>query len=73
MFCFFQLNLLSIGGYYGKEVKLQAEKLLNKGFIDFVSTDIHKPTQLEVIQKILRSNTWRNLQNYDFNDVFFNE
>lgn len=37
----FQLNLLSVTGYYGKDVALIAEKLLKAGMIDFTGTDIH--------------------------------
>jgi tyrosine-protein phosphatase YwqE len=73
MGCFLQLNLLSIGGFYGQEVKAQAENLLDNDLIDFVSTDIHKPKQLDMIDQILRSRIWGKLQKYDFNDVFFND
>ena len=37
----FQLNLLSVTGYYGKDVALVAEKLLKAGMIDYTGTDIH--------------------------------
>jgi tyrosine-protein phosphatase YwqE len=40
-FLFFQLNLLSPTGYYGKQVQEKAEYLLNNGFYTFVGTDIH--------------------------------
>lgn len=39
--CFFQLNLLSTVGYYGKGVTEAAQKLLQKGMIDFTGSDIH--------------------------------
>lgn len=38
----FQLNLTSLFGLYGPEVKTKAEKLLNSGFYDAVGTDTHK-------------------------------
>jgi len=37
----FQLNLLSVTGYYGKDVANVAEQLLKAGMIDFTGTDIH--------------------------------
>lgn len=37
----FQMNLLSATGYYGNDVAKVADKLLKKGFYDFVGSDIH--------------------------------
>ena len=39
--CKFQLNLLSTTGFYGKDITIMSEKLLNRGLIDFVGSDIH--------------------------------
>jgi protein-tyrosine phosphatase len=39
--CYFQMNLLSATGYYGKEVAKIADILLKKGMIDFVGSDFH--------------------------------
>lgn len=39
--CYFQMNLLSATGYYGKEVAKAADELLKKGMIDFVGSDFH--------------------------------
>jgi tyrosine-protein phosphatase YwqE len=39
--CFFQLNLLSVTGYYGQSVAVAAEQLLKQGMIDFVGSDVH--------------------------------
>jgi tyrosine-protein phosphatase YwqE len=40
-FLFFQLNMLSPTGYYGKQVQENAEYLLNNNFYTFTGTDIH--------------------------------
>jgi tyrosine-protein phosphatase YwqE len=40
-FIFFQLNLLSTTGYYGKRVQEKAKYLLNNDFYTFAGTDIH--------------------------------
>jgi tyrosine-protein phosphatase YwqE len=37
----FQVNLLSVTGYYGKDVAVVADKLLKAGMIDYTGTDIH--------------------------------
>ncbi|MES2812666.1 MAG: CpsB/CapC family capsule biosynthesis tyrosine phosphatase [Bacteroidota bacterium] len=52
--CALQLNLLSTVGYYGKEVKDVAKKLLETGLIDFVGSDVHHKKHLEAFsQKVL--------------------
>lgn len=52
--CLFQLNLLSTVGYYGKEVTETAEKLLQKGLIDYVGSDVHHKKHIEAFSaKIL--------------------
>lgn len=47
----FQLNLLSLSGYYGEKVKGIAIKLLNGGYFDYTGSDIHNYHQLEVLLK----------------------
>lgn len=37
----FQLNLMSLSGYYGPRPKVVSEKLLQLGWYDFVGTDLH--------------------------------
>jgi protein-tyrosine phosphatase len=39
--CLFQLNVLSVAGYYGKSVQELANHLLKKGYYDLVGTDLH--------------------------------
>lgn len=39
--CKFQVNLLSVTGYYGKHVSDIAQKLLDEGMIDFAGSDAH--------------------------------
>ncbi|MFS4469263.1 tyrosine-protein phosphatase [Maribacter sp. 2210JD10-5] len=48
----FQLNLLSLSDYYGKEVKKIALKLLDKGLIDFVASDVHNLQQINHLKEI---------------------
>lgn len=55
--CFFQMNLLSSVGYYGKDVAITADKLLEKGLIDFVGSDIHHENHIKSFEnKIIIKN-----------------
>ncbi len=45
--CLFQLNLLSIVGYYGENVAKTAQKLLAHGLIDFASSDTHHQKHID--------------------------
>ncbi len=46
----FQLNLMSLSGYYGSRAKYVAEELLMKDFYDYVGSDLH---HLERYQSML--------------------
>ena len=48
--CLFQLNVLAVGGYYGRAVKGLADYLLDKGFYDLIGTDLHHARHLEELQ-----------------------
>lgn len=47
MGCLFQLNLLSLTGYYGKPILQAATALLKEGFYDLAGTDAHHIRHLE--------------------------
>ncbi|MUH36578.1 histidinol phosphatase [Zobellia amurskyensis] len=51
----FQMNLLSLSEYYGKEVPKVALELLDNGLIDFVASDVHNMNQLEALKKLTLS------------------
>ncbi len=60
-----QVNLLSLSGYYGKPAKNLALKLLEKGWVDYLGTDLHHDrhaTHLQTIElgHILRDYTFKN-------------
>ena len=48
----FQLNILSLSDYYGKEVNKTALWLLKNNLIDFMASDVHKISQLNYLKKI---------------------
>lgn len=56
----FQINLLSLAGYYGTTVRKTAENLLKKGYADFMGTDTHGTRHLESLQKYLCSSAAKN-------------
>lgn len=47
-----QVNALSLTDYYGKGIKSIAEKLVEKGMIDFIGTDTHHFNHLEALKKV---------------------
>ncbi|HEV7781434.1 MAG TPA: CpsB/CapC family capsule biosynthesis tyrosine phosphatase [Chitinophagaceae bacterium] len=48
--CLFQLNLLSLGGYYGRSVQELAQYLVKKNYYDLVGTDLHNGRHLEALK-----------------------
>jgi tyrosine-protein phosphatase YwqE len=48
--CYFQVNLLSFTGYYGKAAQELAVYLAKKKYIDFVGTDLHHERHLAALQ-----------------------
>lgn len=45
--CLFQLNILSLTGHYGRNIKETAFRLLEEKMIDFIGTDTHQPRHLD--------------------------
>lgn len=45
--CYFQLNLLSVTGHYGKSIQRTAFDLLENGMIDFIGSDTHQMRHLD--------------------------
>jgi len=48
----FQMNLLSLGNYYGNAVPKMVHKLLEEGLIDFAASDLHNITQLQSLKNL---------------------
>ena len=53
--CKFQLNLLSMIGHYGKPVKINALKLLKKGMIDYLATDLHHAKHVALLKEAIKN------------------
>lgn len=61
----FQLNLLSITGYYSKPVKKFAEKLIDKGLVKLVGTDCHNEKYLDYMERLPDEKYFQKLQSLD--------
>jgi tyrosine-protein phosphatase YwqE len=48
----FQMNMLSLGEYYGKDVKRMGQKLLQEGMIDFIASDMHNMRHMNALREI---------------------
>ena len=65
--CEFQLNLLSLTGYYGKPVKDIAIRLMKEEQVNFIGTDTHHQQHIDLILKALSNkNVNRILSEYPF-------
>lgn len=61
--CEFQVNILSLTGYYGENVFKMAKWLMKNSLITFLGTDAHKIQHLDMIQK---SNKYNWILEYPF-------
>lgn len=59
--CLLQLNILSLAGYYGKEVKTTALKLVKDNLIDLVGTDLHHQKHLDALTNFTRNGQFYSL------------
>lgn len=66
---FFQINVLSLGGFYGEEAKHRAYDMLEKGWVEFMGTDTHNTmyaqalidlTHNRKVEKVLEKYTFMN-------------
>lgn len=57
--CLFQVNLLSLTGYYGKHIQQAAEKLMELDMIDYIGTDLHHEKHLHAITQISKNKKLR--------------
>lgn len=55
----FQINLLSLAGNYGKDVKQMAEYLIDNDMVDFIGTDMHNHRHCTIIEDYLMTKDYR--------------
>lgn len=49
----FQVNMLSLAGAYGRSQKKMAEWLIEKGYVDFLGTDVHNTKHTALLRDYL--------------------
>ncbi|HTF82337.1 MAG TPA: CpsB/CapC family capsule biosynthesis tyrosine phosphatase [Cytophagales bacterium] len=47
---FFQINIMSLAGYYSPEIKKVAEKLIDAKMVHFISSDCHNMRHMEALR-----------------------
>ncbi len=50
---FFQLNMISLSGFYSLPIKKISERLIDGGMVDFIGSDLHSHQYLNLIEKAL--------------------
>jgi tyrosine-protein phosphatase YwqE len=69
--CLFQLNLLSVVGYYGERIAKTAEELLKTGMYDFTGSDVHHMNHIRAFDKKIKISSIPNLKEAIANNQFF--
>lgn len=65
--CLFQINVLSLTGYYGKHVSTVGHNLLQKNMVSLLGTDLHHKKHLEALKRFASdSKLNRQLSNYEW-------
>ncbi len=69
----FQVNLLSLAGYFGQHCRETALWLVKHGMVDMLGSDMHGMEHVKVIQDYINSKEWRKLvpqiQGHIINDL----
>jgi len=69
---FFQINLTSLAGYYGKASKKIAERLIKNQMVDFVGTDCHGARHIDALKRSMKQKSFGQLAQLDLkNDALF--
>ena len=64
-----QLNLNSLSGHYGPEIKKQAEMLVDNNLVDYVATDCHRIEHLQILKGNLDKKYFRKLAEMNFRNM----
>jgi len=63
---FFQINILSLSGYYSDKIRKVSQKLIDANMIDFLGSDIHNLHYYKLIEKTLNEPLLHKLLNSGF-------
>ncbi len=61
--CLLQLNAMSLTGKYGDQARRQGKLLLQKGWVDFIGSDLHRPGDLSRFERIFALPEFDELKN----------
>ena len=52
---FFQVNVLSLGGFYGDDARKRANDMIERGWIEFLGTDTHNTMYAQALRDLSRN------------------
>lgn len=55
----FQINIMSLAGHYSKPIQTMANDFIDRGWIDFLGSDCHNYSHIEVLKKAMKSKHFR--------------
>jgi len=58
---YFQVNLVSLSNFYGKQVQHAAQKLIDSGMIEFAGSDVHNNNYMAAYKKCIEDKWCRQL------------
>jgi protein-tyrosine phosphatase len=61
----FQINMLSLAGYYSKTIQKMAERLIEKGFVDFLGSDCHNIHHAQALEAAMSSRGFKKALDLD--------
>ena len=64
--CLLQMNLLSLSGYYGKNIMKVAEGLMSRKLYDYCGTDMHHERHAAALQAMANTKANATIANYPF-------
>ena len=64
--CMLQLNMLSIAGYYGQNIKQVADQLMQKGMYDYCGSDMHHEKHAGVLKMMAGTKDYHKFAGYPF-------
>ena len=64
---YFQINSLSLGGFYGEEAKQRAHEMLERGWVEFMGTDTHNTMYAQALRDLTHNrNVEKVMEKYQF-------
>jgi protein-tyrosine phosphatase len=58
----FQINALSLTGYYGRKILKISQELISRNWIDFMGTDTHHFKHLEALKEVPKTKLFKKLE-----------